>query len=159
MKTVTNQLAGLLLSTLAFGAQAESYSSHIAYHNDVAYHSMTITKPGSSLVVWTDSYINGANFDPIINVWHNNVRVGQNDDNSSIDPANQTIYDSGIRLSNLAVGTYVFTVSAFANFSVGANIGLGFVNDGQTPIPLDSWCQLASHCDMAKHFSLHWTVN
>lgn len=109
--------------------------------------------------MWTDSYINGANFDPIVNVWHKNVRIAQNDDNPTIDPANQTRYDSGIRLANLAVGTYVFTVSAYANFSTGANIGNGFLYDNQAPIPLDNWCQPASHCDMAKHFSLHWSIN
>lgn len=37
MKTATNLLAGLLLSTLAFGAHADSYDGHIAFHNDVAY--------------------------------------------------------------------------------------------------------------------------
>jgi hypothetical protein len=159
MKTATNLLTGLLLSALAFGAHADSYDGHIAFHNDVAYYSITITTPGSGLLVWTDSYINGANFDPIVNVWYKNARIGQNDDNPGIDMANQTRYDSGIRFGNLAVGTYVFTVSAYGNFSAGTNIGNGFVYDNQAPIPLDIWCQPASHCDMAKHFSLHWQVN
>lgn len=159
MKTATNLLAGLLLSTMAFGAHADSYDGHIAFHNDVAYHSIQITKPGSSLMVWTDSYINGANFDPILNVYHINARIAQNDDFPGIDPANQTRYDSGIRLANLAVGTYVIAVTAYGNFSAGASIGSGFVYDNQVPIGLDSWCQPASHCDMAKHFSLHWQIN
>jgi hypothetical protein len=158
MKTATNLLAGLLLSTLAFSAHADSYDGHLAFHNDVAFYSISITKPGSSLLLWTDSYINGANFDPIVNVYHNKVHIAQNDDGPFADPANQTGYDSGLLLANLAVGTYVFTVSAYGNFSVGAGFA-SFVYDGQTPIPLDNWCQPASHCDMAKHFSLHWTVN
>jgi hypothetical protein len=156
MKTVISLLAGLALSTLALFAQAQTFDGHIAFHNDVAYHSITITRPGSNLNVWTDSYINGANFDPIVSVWHNNVKLAQNDDNPTIDPANQTRYDSGIQLRNLAVGTYVFTVSAYANFPVG--LFGHFAYDAQTPIPLDNWCEPASHCDMAKHYSLHWAV-
>jgi hypothetical protein len=159
MKTAINLLAGLVLSTLALGAHADSFDGHIAFHNDVSYYSIQITKPGSSLLLWTDSYINGANFDPILNVYHLNARIAQNDDNPNVDPANQTRYDSGLRLANLAVGTYVVAVTAYGNFSAGANIGNGFLYDGQAPIGLDSWCQPASHCDMAKHFSLHWTVN
>jgi hypothetical protein len=156
MKTVISLLAGLALSALALSAQAQSIGGHIAFHNDVAYHSITLTTPGSNLTVWTDSYANGANFDPIVSVWHNNVKLAQNDDNPAIDPPNQTRYDSGIQLRNLAVGTYVFTVSAYANFPAGA-FG-NFAYSTQTPIPLANWCQPASHCNMAKHYSLHWTV-
>ena len=159
MKTATNLLAALMLSTLALGAQADSFDGHIAFHNDVAYYSIQITQPRSSLVLWTDSYINGANFDPIVNVYFHNGRIAQNDDNPTIDTANQTRYDSGIRLSNLAIGNYVVAVSAYANFSAGATLGSGFVYDAQAPIGLDHWCQPASHCDMAKHFSLHWKIN
>jgi hypothetical protein len=164
MKTATSLLAGLVLSALASAAQAQtsvaqsrSYDGHIAFHNDVAYHSIIVTTPGSSLRVWTDSFINGANFDPILAVWHQGARLALNDDNPGIDPANQSGFDSGIVLNNLAVGTYVVTISAYANFP-GTVFG-GFAYNSQAPIPLDTWCQPANHCDMAKHFSLHWTVN
>jgi hypothetical protein len=159
MKTAINLLAGLVLSSLALGAQADSFDSHIAFHNDVSYYSIQITQPNSSLLLWTDSYINGANFDPILNVYYKKNRIAENDDFPGIDPANQTRYDSGLRLTNLAIGNYVVAVTAYGNFSAGATLGSGFVYDGQAPIGLDAWCQPASHCDMAKHFSLHWKIN
>jgi hypothetical protein len=159
MKTAINLLAGLVLSSLALGAQADSFDSHIAFHNDVSYYSIQITQPNSSLQLWTDSYINGANFDPILNVYYKKNRIAENDDFPGIDPANQTRYDSGLRLTNLAIGNYVVAVTAYGNFSAGATLGSGFVYDGQAPIGLDAWCQPASHCDMAKHFSLHWNIN
>ena len=117
MKTATNFLAAQVLSTLALGVHADSFDGHIAFHNDVSYYSTRITQPGSSLVLWTDSYINGANFDPIVNVYFHNGRIAQSDDNPTIDTASQTRYDSGIGLSNLAIGNYVIAVSAYANFS------------------------------------------
>ena len=158
MKTTNCLLAGLLLSALALSARAgsDSYSGHIAFHNDVAFHSITITTPLSNLEVWSDSYINGANFDPIVAVWHNGNLIAQNDDFSQVDLNNQTARDSGIRLYNLGVGTYVFTVAAYGNFATGPKFT--FARDSDLPIPLDSWCQPANHCDMAKHFSLHWSV-
>jgi hypothetical protein len=159
MKTAINLLAGLVLSSLALGAQADSFDGHIAFHNDVSYYSIQITQPNSSLLLWTDSYINGANFDPILNVYYKKNRIAENDDFPGIDPANQTRYDSGLRLTNLAIGNYVVAVTAYGNFSAGATLGSGFVYDGQAPIGLDAWCQPASHCDMAKHFSLHWKIN
>jgi hypothetical protein len=159
MKTAINLLAGLVLSSLALGAQADSFDSHIAFHNDVSYYSIQITQPNSSLLLWTDSYINGANFDPILNVYYKKNRIAENDDFPGIDPANQTRYDSGLRLTNHAIGNYVVAVTAYGNFSAGATLGSGFVYDGQAPIGLDAWCQPASHCDMAKHFSLHWKIN
>ncbi|HEU4372386.1 MAG TPA: DVUA0089 family protein [Telluria sp.] len=159
MKTAINLLAGLVLSSLALGAHADSFDGHIDFHNDVSYYSIQITQPGSSMLLWTDSYINGANFDPILNVYYKKNRIAENDDFPGIDPANQTRYDSGLRLTNLAIGNYVVAVTAYGNFSAGATVGSGFVYDGQAPIGLDAWCQPASHCDMAKHFSLHWKIN
>jgi hypothetical protein len=159
MKTAINLLAGLVLSSLALGAQADSFDGHIAFHNDVSYYSIQITQPNSTMLLWTDSYINGANFDPILNVYYKKNRIAENDDFPGIDPANQTRYDSGLRLTNLAIGNYVVAVTAYGNFSAGATLGIGFVYDGQAPIGLDAWCQPASHCDMAKHFTLHWKIN
>ncbi len=137
-------------------AHADSLDGSIDYHNDVIYHSFILERT-SDLTVWTDSYLNGVNFDPIVGVWHNGTLVGQNDDNPTI-ARGQTAYDSGLRFSDLAAGTYVFTISAYDNFANGTRIDEGFRFDGETPIPLTEWCEPASHCNMGPLVKLNWTT-
>jgi hypothetical protein len=157
MKTIPSLIAGLLLSPLACAAHADAtYEGHIAYHKDVAYHRFILISPGT-LRIWTDSYNSGANFDPIIAVWRDGTLLAQNDDNP-VFTANQTSYDAGIALLNLGAGSYVVTVAAYGNVARATTMGGGFRYDGQAPIRLDTWCQPFSHCKMAPHFSLHWTV-
>lgn len=156
MKIISRVITGLLCALACTAHAEQTFDGHIAYHNDVAFHSIVLTAPGT-LRVWTDSYISGANFDPIIAVWRNGQLLAQNDDNPNFS-GDQTFYDAGLGLFNLGVGTYVVSVSAYGNFANGNNLGAGFNYDLQTPISLDTWCQPASHCNMGKHFSLHWST-
>ena len=148
--------AAVALCAAACVAHADSLDSHIFFHTDVIYHSI-ILEQASDLTVWTDSYMGGINFDPIVGVWHNGMQVGQNDDNPTIAP-DQTRYDSGLRLHGLAAGSYVFTIGAFDNFSNSNQIGAGFRYDGQTPIAVTDWCEPASHCNMGPFVKLNWTA-
>jgi hypothetical protein len=111
--------------------------------------------------VWTDSYANGANLDLIMTLWHNGVRVAMNDDDHTVDPLYQSQRDAGLILDNLGWGTYVVTLSAYPNFPRSNFIGDGFTSDGDTPIPIDTWCQPGNpgeSCHSHRHFSLHWSV-
>ena len=141
----------------AFGAHAGDHSARIAYHNDVIQHSFTVDER-SNLVAWTDSYLDGLNFDPIVAVWRDGELLAQVDDNSSIAPG-QTRFDSGLRLYGLMPGTYLFTIAAYDNFANGTTLSAGFMFDGQAPIPLAEWCQPASYCGMGGDVSLHWTLD
>ncbi|GGC20476.1 DVUA0089 family protein [Pseudoduganella buxea] len=131
MRFFRKTAAAILCVAAVCTAHADSLDSHIYFHNDVIYHSI-ILEQASNLTVWTDSWLNGRNFDPIVAVWRNGNLLGQNDDNSSIAPG-QTALDSGLRLYGLNAGTYLFTIGMYSNFANGATLGQGFRYDGQAP--------------------------
>lgn len=149
-------LAGLLCCATSW-AHADTLDSQIAYHNDVIYHSIVIEET-LNLVAWTDSYHDGENFDPIVAVWHDGNLLTIVDDDPSVAPG-QTRYDSGLRLSGLTAGTYLFTITAYDNFANGTTLDGGFRLDQETPIPLADWCQPFSSCNMGPHVTLNWTVS
>lgn len=145
---------------LATGAQAAQFdfSGNIANHNDVIQISFSLASDATNVKVWTDSYLNGVNFDPITAVWSQTTSgwslVGQNDDNPNIVPG-LTRYDSGLAFSSLAAGNYLFTIATFNNWAKGTTLAQGFTFDSQTPIPLAVWDQPASHTNMGTHYSVH----
>lgn len=146
--------AGMLLCAAA--AQADAYDGQIAWHNDVLQHAFVVHET-SDLVAWTDSYLDGANIDPILAVWHDGVLFAQVDDNPYI-AAGQTMFDAGLQLYGLAPGNYLFTLAAYDNFANDAGLASGFRFDGQVPIPLAQWCQPYNNCDMGGQVTLHWTL-
>lgn len=131
-----------------------NFTGDIAYNTDVIYTYFTVNTDATNVRVWTDSFMSGVNFDPITALWDaSGNRLGENDDNASIDPS-QTYYDSGFTLPTLAAGDYIFTVAAYNNFSNGSNLSDGFLFDGQSPVALADWCQPASHCNMGTSWSV-----
>jgi len=163
MKIALLLLAAMLLQAPARAqvAYEQSYTGHLEYHNQVEYLTIPIYAGLGNLRVWTDSYANSANFDPIITVWHNGIRIGMNDDNSSFTPF-QTRRDSAIALPTLSWGSYLVTISAYPNFPVSNYLENGFAYDNQGPITIETWCQPAfpgPGCYTRHHFSLHWTID
>lgn len=154
----TSQLRGLCAAMLlcAAGAQADSYNGQIAWHNDVLHHAFVVQQT-SDLVAWTDSYLDGANFDPIVAVWHDGVQLAQVDDDPYIAPG-QTVFDAGLQLYGLAPGNYLFTIAAYDNFANDASLASGFWFDQQLPIPLAQWCQPYSNCNTGGQVTLNWTL-
>jgi len=120
-----------------------NFTGNIDYHTDVVYFYFTLLADATNVRVWTDSYMDGANFDPITALWTSTGDlIDENDDNSSVNPATQTIWDSGFTLPFLAAGDYIFTVTTFDNFAQGSTLADGFLYDGATPIPIeDFWVQ------------------
>jgi hypothetical protein len=118
-------------------AAAFTFEGNIVNHNDVVTVNFSLNNDANNVRVWTDSFLNGANFDPITAVWNatTGALIGQNDDDGSIAPG-QTIWDSGLVFDFLAAGDYFFTVATFPNFANGGNIADGFAFDGDTPIAL-----------------------
>jgi hypothetical protein len=150
-------LALLAMAVTANPAQAAlfHFTGDIAYHDDVVYTSFTLDNDATNVRIWTDSYMSGTNFDPITGLWNaDGTLVAQNDDNSSVNPGTQTIYDSGFTFANLAAGSYIFTVATYNNFASGSTLSEGFLFDAQNPIALADWCQPASHCGMGTYWSL-----
>jgi hypothetical protein len=130
----------LVLSVPMYGVAATfDFSGTVSYNTDVVYVPFTLLTDATNVAVWTDSYHNGANFDPITAVWTAGGNlIGQNDDNASIAPG-QTVWDSGLTFSTLLAGNYLFTIAAFDNFAKGTTLAEGFRYDGTTPVPINQW--------------------
>lgn len=158
MKAAFNALvaATLLAGPMAVDAATLHFDGNIAYHNDVIVVGFTLDAAATNVRVWTDSFDDAVNFDPITALWNasTGALISQNDDNPSVDAATQTYYDSGFTLASLAAGSYYFTVAAFANFALGSQFSDGFRYDSEAPIALTSWCQPASHCGMGTYWSV-----
>lgn len=144
----------------AANAHADLYSFNgaINYHNDVVKTFFTVGENSNNVRVWTDSFKNGANFDPITAVWRKTgsdwTLVDQNDDRSDI-AAGQTDYDSGLTFASLTAGEYLFTVATYNNFSTGTLLSQGFEYDSETPIALAIWQQPANTVGMGKNWAVH----
>lgn len=150
--------AAFLMGGTASTANAANFdfNGNIANHNDVVIASFTLANDATNVKMWTDSYLSGVNFDPIVALWNSvtGALIQQVDDNSSIAPG-QTRFDSGLSFANLAAGTYNFTVATYNNWAVGTNLAQGFIFDNQAPIALAVWNQPASHLNMGSYWDLH----
>ena len=153
-------LALVLALTAAVGAQAEQFdfNGNISTQKDVIQINFSLASDATDVKVWTDSFLNGINFDPITAVWTQTNTgwslIGQNDDNSSIAPG-QTYYDSGLTFGSLVAGSYKFTIATFNNFANGNTLAQGFLFDNDLAIPLADWTQPASHANMGSAYSVH----
>lgn len=133
-----------------------NFTGEIQYHNDVIYTYFTLNEDATNVRVWTDSFQERTNFDPITALWNadTGALLAENDDNPNVNPSTQTFYDSGFTIASLAAGEYLFTVATYANFANGSNLSDGFAYDGQTPIAMADWCQPANYCDMGTSWSV-----
>lgn len=133
-----------------------NFTGTIQYHNDVVTTRFTLTETTNNVRVWTDSYQDGANFDPITALWNatTGALIDENDDNDLVSPTTQTDYDSGFILSSLEAGEYLFTVATYDNFAAGDDIGDGFDFDVEAPILLADWAQPFSTTGMGPNWSV-----
>jgi len=145
----------LLAASATSQAALINFTGEIEYHNDVVYTYFTLNQDTNNVRVWTDSFQNGDNFDPITALWSGDGNlIAQNDDDASINPDTQTYYDSGFNLSFLEAGNYIFTVATYNNFAAGNSLSDGFNFDGQNPIPLADWDQPANDVNMGPNWSV-----
>lgn len=131
MNKIKKMLAICLLG-MSSVAQANSYTfiGNLANYNDVVKINFSLAQAASNIRVWTDSFMNGDSFDPIVGLWNGTTgaKIAENDDNSTIG-LGQTNFDSGFKLTNLAIGDYFLTVSSYPNLSNGNNFSDGFNSD------------------------------
>ncbi len=147
--------SSLLAASATSQAALINFTGEIEYHNDVVYTYFTLNQDTNNVRVWTDSFQNGDNFDPITALWSGDGNlIAQNDDDASINPDTQTYYDSGFNLSFLEAGDYIFTVATYNNFASGNSLSDGFNFDGQNPIPLADWDQPANDVNMGPNWSV-----
>ncbi|MDX1456557.1 MAG: DVUA0089 family protein [Marinobacter sp.] len=147
--------AALAASTSA-NAALINFTGSIEYHNDVIYTYFTLEQDATNVRVWTDSFQDGTNFDPITALWNtaDGSLLDENDDDDTINPTTQTVYDSGFALDFLAAGDYVFTVATYNNWALGDNLSDGFTFDSQDPIALADWNQPANGVNMGPNWSV-----
>ena len=137
MHKIKKMLAISLLG-LSSIAQANSYTfiGNLANYNDVVKINFSLAQAASNIRVWTDSFMNGDSFDPVVGLWNGTTgtKIAENDNNSTIG-SGQTYFDSGFKLTSLAIGDYFLTVASFPNFSNGENFSDGFSNDSSESAP------------------------
>jgi hypothetical protein len=163
----TNRLhQGLLALAVVAGplsAQAADFTfdGNVHLNTDIVRVAFTLDTDATAVKVWTDSYFDGVNYDPITALWRKQgagyTRVAENDDSRDIAP-NQTFYDSGFALDSLAKGDYLFTVGAFPNFAYSLQLsdGFQFDYDGTVATPIANWNQPSSRGPQKGTF---WRVN
>jgi PEP-CTERM motif len=149
--------ASLVAFTQYAAAADFTFSGNIRYHNDVVRVDFTLNTEATDVRVWTDSFNDGENFDPITAVWTlpTGALVGENDDDDTIGP-NQTYFDSGLTFASLPAGSYAFTITPYDNFAPD-NLFKPFGYANETPIPIGAWCQPASD-DCLNQKGTFWRV-
>jgi len=149
-------LAVAALSTSSFASAVPiNFTGNIGFHNDIITTYFTLDQDATNVRVWTDSFQNGINFDPIVAVWNaDGTLIDESDDNATIDPLTQTHFDAGFAFNNLAKGDYIFTVATFNNFAQSTQLNDGFDFDSQTAIALSDWSQPSNGNNMGGEWSV-----
>ncbi|MDR0716285.1 MAG: DVUA0089 family protein [Azoarcus sp.] len=138
MKTRLAPLAAaLLLGALPASAAPLHFTGSLDYHNDIATISFTLDKDVDEFSLWTDSYLDGLNFDPYATLWTGDgVLIGWSDDDPFIHPATQSDADAGFHFTSFLAGDYILTLTALGNFPLGGALADGFLLDAATPLPI-----------------------
>lgn len=149
-------LAGLMTLSASSQAALMNFTGEIEYHNDVVYTYFTVEEDMTDVRLWTDSWNNGVNFDPITTLWSaDGTLIGSNDDvQTNLIDSSQTYLDSGLSLSLMSAGEYVFTIGTYNNYAAGKNISDGFDFDSEDPTAIEKWNQPASGTGMEPFWSV-----
>lgn len=158
MKTLGKALLAasscILFSSPVYSATF-NLAGKIDFQKDIVFSYFSLEN-SNTVSLWTDSYQDGANFDPILSLWDSNdMLVRLNDDSDIRRPGQEgRLSDSGMTLG-LSAGNYLVTPTAWdnlpANFQFGGinNLSLseGFFFDDRPAIALEDWDQPASQTD------------
>jgi len=143
MKLAFRICAATAALAMAAGAQASDFvlSGTSSVNTDVAMVDFSLASAGEYVGAWTDSFLNGANFDPNIMLWQKQgsdyVLVAQNDDNPDLG-STQTAFDAGLQMTTLAAGDYRVSISLTGNDASGGKLSQGFTLTGTSPTALSS---------------------
>lgn len=154
-KLKTMMGAAFILASTNIQAATFNFTGSINYHNDIVTTHFTVDNDTTGVRVWTDSFMDGINFDPITALWDSSGNlIMENDDDDTVNPGTQTMYDSGFTLDFLAQGTYTFTVATYDNWANGLTLAEGFLFDAEAPIALADWNQPANSINMGPNYSV-----
>jgi len=125
------------LCALPARAEPLHFTGNLVNDNDVISIPFTLTEEAQDIHFWTDSFLGGLNFDPLLALWESNGSLlGWNDDDSGISPGTQTKGDAGMYIPTLMAGDYIVTLTANGNAPMNMNLSDGFLYDGYAPEPL-----------------------
>lgn len=135
-------------------AASSSYSGTLINAADVADIGFTLATTATDVALWTDSFDDGANFDPILTLFKAEgsdwLLVEQNDDfgdgsgvgagiSIGAKPGQSAFGDSIIAFSSLAAGQYRLFVSVYDNFhSANLNESLSLGWSVTAPFPINA---------------------
>lgn len=140
--TLRPRLAALLLAAAtSLGAQAADYSfsGQLRYNTDVVHIDFSLDS-AAQVQLWTDSWQDGLNFDPLLALFDGGHALLQLIDDGG-DSLGGGYFDAGLGLPQLAAGHYRLTLGASPNNPLGQHLSDGFEFDGQTPIAIADWNQ------------------
>lgn len=135
----SRMLAAAALTACSLQAQALSwdFEGSISSTAEVVLLDLTLPTDSARLWLWTDSFDNHANFDPMVGVWRalgdDWQLVDFNDDRPDLAPG-QTYYDAGLVVDQLGAGSYRLSISRYANFPVGQLLSQGFQQTEGAPL-------------------------
>lgn len=140
-----------LLIGHAVSAQAFSLSTsgHLTYNDDIADVPFTLTSTSTAVRLWTDSFHNGVNFDPVLTLWKRTgsdyTQVAGADDDSSVGPG-QTYFDAGLKVPSLAAGDYLVSITASPYLALGPlrSQGYAFADPSVVHTLISQWTQPSS---------------
>jgi len=140
-----------LLIGHAVSAQAFSLSTsgNLTYNDDVADVAFTLASTSTAVRLWTDSFHDGVNFDPVLTLWKrigsDYTQVGGVDDDDSVGPG-QTYFDAGLKVPTLEAGDYLVSISASPYLAVGAlrSQGYAFAYPNVVHTLISQWDQPSS---------------
>ncbi|MET0092706.1 MAG: DVUA0089 family protein [Sedimenticola sp.] len=123
------------------------FSGTFANDNDVALFDFTVGAGGSTVTVFSSSWLagdNGMGFDPILGIWDNagNLITQQDDGhNTGSTLSNGVLYSHGTWDSYydvfLAAGDYTASITQYSNFAAGTTLAEGFTQDGNPNFTFD----------------------
>ena len=142
----------LLCNAIEANSAPIIFSGNLTYQKDIVKVGFALEKDSPDVKIWTDSFRDlkrddatiGENFDPKLTLWSNTGEfLDENDDYGDFDPVfeqqpGQTVFDSGLFLTNLTKGNYIVTLTTYDNFS-GSSLSDGFDFDGDEPFPIKDY--------------------
>lgn len=136
-------LASTTLAAPLAQAADFSFSGQLALNTDLARVDFTIDST-TSVNLWTDSYRDELNFDPLVAVFNASGELVAFNDDAELLRATQSGFDAGLESITLAAGQYTAYVGAsFVTDApaLGASFAQVFDFSGVTPTPIAEWDQ------------------
>lgn len=135
----------VLLSTASLAAQAAdfSFTGQLGLNTSLARVDFTLDSAGN-VSLWTDSYRDELNFDPLVAVFDASGKLVAFNDDAPVLRASQTGFDAGLESLPLAAGhysAYVGASFALGDPAAGASLAQVFDFNGVTPTAIGQWDQ------------------